>query len=91
MKLKDRIKNKICLVKITPNYPLGDFVSWADTEKIDIPLLSVLLQEIQLELDSEAKTPSHFQPPFSEQHPALKGYWCLYCSQIPRLLQRHYS
>lgn len=54
MQLKEQIKNKICLLHMTPNFPLGDFVKWVEDSYIDIPLLSVLLDSIQAELDAEA-------------------------------------
>lgn len=82
VKLKERIKNKICLIKMTPNYPLGDFVRWIEAEHIDLALLSALLEEIQHELDNEAEVAGNSRSPYAAQHQAIKGYWCLYCSQV---------
>lgn len=80
MKLKESIKGKICLTEITPNFPLGGFVKWAEEANINIPLLSVLLDDIQEELDSvEFVSRQSFNV---SSHQIIKSYWCLYCSQI---------
>lgn len=80
MQIKNMIKNKICLINMTPNYPLGNFVKWAEEANIEIPLLSVLLDEIQMELDSEALTSRQYFN--ASQHQIITSYWCLYCSQV---------
>ena len=54
MQLQDAIKAKICINRLTANYPLGDFVQWVEREQISLPLLMVLLERIQKELDAEA-------------------------------------
>lgn len=84
MQLKEQIKNKICLLNITPNFPLGDFVKWVEESHIDIPLLSVLLDSIQAELDAEAKAKAFPSSCISDaiQSRVMKGCWCLYCSQV---------
>lgn len=82
MQLKECIKNKICLINLTPNYPLGEFVRWVEASQIEISLLSVLLDEIQTELDVEARIHSAPHLPGGTQYRAVKGYWCLYCSQV---------
>lgn len=78
MQLKNAIKNKICMITMNPNYPLGDFVNWVEEVNVDIPLLSVLLDQIQVELDAEELTSR--KSLFISQHHIIKSYWCLYCS-----------
>lgn len=82
MQLKEQIKNKICLLNMTPNFPLGDFVKWVEESHIDIPLLSFLLDSIQEELDAEAKAFPTRCISDDIQSQVMKGYWCLYCSQV---------
>jgi len=81
MSLKQIIKTKICLDIMTPNYPLGEFVQWA--EPIDKHALLRYLDTIQQELEEEQRALkcndfSHEQHTFQ----ALHKYWCFYCEQI---------
>lgn len=82
MTLKECIKQKICLLNMVPNYPLGEFVKWIETEQIEIPVLSLLLDELQAELDAESHSANHNHTLCSSQFRATRGYWCLYCSQV---------
>ncbi len=80
MSLKQTIKAKVCIVTVTPNYPLGNFVAWADS--LDKHELLHYLNEIQQELDEEEKRlrDSPLDPtPF---YSVLRTYWCVYCEQI---------
>ncbi len=72
MQLQDAIKAKICINRLTANYPLGDFVQWVEREQISLPLLMVLLERIQKELDAEATACGQL----------VNRYWCLYCGQV---------
>lgn len=72
MQLQDAIKAKICIDRLTANYPLGDFVQWVEHEQIRLPLLMVLLERIQKELDAETNARSQL----------ITRYWCLYCGQV---------
>ena len=72
MQLQDAIKAKICINRLTANYPLGDFVQWVEREQISLPLLTVLLERIQKELDAEAAACGQL----------INRYWCLYCGQV---------
>lgn len=78
MKLRESIKSRICLPQMVPNYPLGEFVRWAESRRIDNALLSVLLDDIQHELEAEAVAFRHFAMPSQ----SMCGYWCLYCEQV---------
>lgn len=80
MQLKESIKNKICLVQLTPNYPLGEFVRWVEAREIDTALLTVLLDSLQRELEAEALSLSRSYVPSHAQ--SMCGYWCLYCAQV---------
>lgn len=81
MPLKEVIKSKVCLISITPNYPLLDFVKWA--ENIDSHELLLHLDEIQIELDKEEASlrQINWQTGISS-YQLLQSYWCLYCAQI---------
>ncbi|ARU29454.1 hypothetical protein [Cellvibrio sp. PSBB006] len=72
MQLQDAIKAKICINRLTANYPLGDFVQWVEREQISLPLLMVLLERIQKELDAEVTACGQL----------MNHYWCLYCGQV---------
>lgn len=72
MQLQDAIKAKICINRLTANYPLGDFVRWVEREHIRLPVLAVLLERIQKELDAEAAACGQL----------INRYWCLYCGQV---------
>jgi|GEM_PF-2396516 len=83
MSLKQTIKTKICLTNMTPNYPLKEFVVWA--EPIDKYVLLQYLDDIQQELEEEQRALkcndfSHEQHTFQ----ALHKYWCFYCEQIKK-------
>lgn len=81
MPLKDSIKSKICLISIKPNYPLLDFVKWA--ENIDAHLLLQYLDEIQAELDTDETEMRQINSQTEvNSYQVLQGYWCLYCAQI---------
>lgn len=82
LQVKDAIKNKLCLLEIRPNYPLGDLVEWIDTLKISASFLIQLLDEIQTELDAEATILSASTFPHDPQILMTKRYWCLYCAQV---------
>lgn len=81
MSLKQTIKTKICLVTMTPNYPLKEFVTWA--ESIDKYVLLHYLDDIQRELEEEQLL-LDVANPTKEQHSyqILHSYWCLYCAQV---------
>lgn len=86
MPLKQTIKAKICLVAMTPNYPLQEFVEWA--EGIDKTVLLDYLEHIQRELEGElllavSDNPIKEQEAYQTQH----SYWCLYCAQVRKYYQ----
>lgn len=78
MSLKQIIKTKICIVSFKPNYPLLDFVVWA--EDLDKNKLLNYLNQIQIELDQEWEKLRH--PAKTSRYAELNGYWCFYCEQI---------
>lgn len=76
MLLKESIKTKICIIRLEPNFPLREFVEWA--EALDKQLVLQILDEIQIELDmQEQQNPRNL----SASHCAMFGYWCFYCAQ----------
>jgi hypothetical protein len=83
MSLKQTIKAKICLATIAPNYPLREFVEWA--ENIDKRVLLHCLEDIQQELEEEQNS---LTPGYSASgeniDPLLQRYWCLYCAQVKK-------
>ena len=83
MLLKEIIKAKICLSQLTPNYPLREFVSWAENQHIDSHDLLHYLDHIQTELDAETIAIQQYN---IEQdlnaYQVLHCYWCMYCTQV---------
>jgi len=83
MPLKQTIKAKICLPAITPNYPLREFVSWA--ENIDKHVLLHYLEDIEQELEEEQISLTQCQSNSDKSiDPILQGYWRLYCAQVKK-------
>ena len=81
MSLKQTIKTKICLVRMTPNYPLQEFVAWA--EAIDKHVLLHYLDDIQRELEEEQLSLEYSNPTKEQNsYQTLHSYWCFYCSQV---------
>ena len=81
MSLKRIIKTRICLPGTSPNYPLKEFVEWA--EPIEKHTLLAWLDEVQAELDAEdARWWQRRLEQASAPYPVQQGYWCLYCAQI---------
>ena len=91
MSLKQTIKTKICLASITPNYPLREFVAWA--ESIDKYVLLHYLDDIQRELEEEQLALDVANPTKEQSsYQTLHNYWCLYCAQVRkyyRAILRH--
>lgn len=82
--IKSAVRSKICIIRMTPNYPLGNFIDWAETQRLDTTLLMDLLDTIQTDLDADETMLRNSVNKNSSQlrlH-LLHCYWCLYCSQI---------
>ena len=81
MSLKQTIKAKICLESTMPNFPLREFVAWA--ESIDKAVLLHYLGDIQRELEEEQLALVSGNPTKAQSaYQILLGYWCLYCEQV---------
>ncbi|HEY8940833.1 MAG TPA: hypothetical protein VIM59_11610 [Cellvibrio sp.] len=78
MSLKQRIKEKICSLDVTANYPLEEFVCWAG--KIDRYVVLYYLEVIQRELDVERLA----MLADGENDAALRECWCAYCAKAIR-------
>ncbi len=79
--LKQTIKTRICLASVTPNYPLREFVAWA--ESIDKYVVLHYLDDIQRELEEEQLLLECSNPTKEQNaYQTLHSYWCLYCAQV---------
>lgn len=82
--VKARVKSKICIIRMVPNYPMGAFAEWVTAQNLEIAPLVDMLDIIQMDLDADETALRHTKnkTPSQLRLHALYGYWCLYCSQI---------
>ncbi len=77
MSTKEILKEKICINKLEPNFPLRELLEWA--ELFDKQQVLRLLDEIQNELDAQEK---QIRNNVSDHGCTLQKYWCFYCAQV---------
>lgn len=84
IEFKRAMKSKICLVDLTPHYPIDEFIGWVEQENIRCELVAVLLATIQTELDTEEiiLRRSCQLIPDNLSHLKLHSQWQYYCSQL---------
>jgi hypothetical protein len=88
MSLKQTIRTKICLVSMTPNYPLQEFVTWA--EPIDKYVLLHYLDDIQRELEEEQLAMESCNPTKEQNsYQTLHSYWCAQVRKYYRAILRN--
>ncbi|MDQ2075835.1 hypothetical protein [Marinimicrobium sp. ABcell2] len=82
MPLRHTLRARICQFRMSPNYPLGDFVDWANEQELDKSELLKRLDELQTILDLEAEALRRHGQSKSVLHLVQQEYWCFYCEQI---------
>lgn len=86
MPLLQELKQRICRFNVSPgwlspNFPLGGLVEWAEASGLSPDRLLSLLGTVQTELEAELDALD--RDPQASPHTRLRHeYWCFYCEQI---------